>query len=135
MSDKAIADGAERAELWKLTAAFAAGAVILHLVFGWKGLPIALACLSGIALCGAAFFSRIGHDISLVFGLIALLLGGVVSRVVIAAMYFVGVLCFGSVLRLFGMDRLDRDFQKCRARPTMLTDAPASPVESFRRQS
>ena len=135
MTSKASSASAERLELWKLAAAFAVGAIALHFLFGWTGLPTVLACLSGVALCGAVFFRQIGHDVCLVFNLIAMLLGGVVSRLVIALMYFVGVLCFGSILRLFGMNRLERDFERCRARRSMLADAPTTTAESFRRQS
>lgn len=135
MTRQAGSTAADRLELWKLAAAFAAGAIVLHLLFAWKALPVALACLSGLALFGAVFFRQIGHDVSLVFDLVAMLLGGIISRVMIALMYFVGVLCFGLLLRMFGMNRLERDFQRCRMKPSMLTDAPATPVESFRRQS
>jgi len=135
MTNSGISAGAERIELWKIAAAFGAAAIALHLLFGWKALPIAFACLSGLALFGAVFFRRIGHDVSLVFDLVAMLLGGIVSRVMIAVMYVVGIICFGSLLRLFGMNKLERDFQRCRAKPSMLSDAPATPIESFRRQS
>ena len=135
MKDGNNPGASKRTELWRLFAGFAVIAVGLHLLFGLTGLPAVLAVLSVVAFAGAAWFARIGHDVYLVFSLVALLIGNVVSRVIVGAMYLLGIVLLGSVGRIFGMNKLERDFERCRAKTTMLVDAAETTSESFRRQS
>lgn len=125
----------ERRELWRLAAGFAVGAGVIHWVFAIAGLPLVLLAFSLTAFAGAAAFGRIGHDVHLIFSLIALAIGRIMSWLGVALMYVVGIAFIGSILRLFGVDRLDRDFARCRTKPTMFVDPPETTVESFRRQS
>ena len=126
---------AERRELWRLAAGFAIGGGVIHFAFGASGLPLVLLILSFIAFAGAAAFDRIGHDVHLVFSLSSLVIGRSVSWLALALMYLVGIACLGSILRSLGMNQLERDFDRCRAKPTMLVDPPETTAQSFRRQS
>ncbi len=97
--------------------------------------PTVLGAVSVLALLGALLHHWIGRDVYLLFMLVASVIGGVVSRVMVAVTYGVAIGGFGSLARLFGMDRMRRDFEACRAAPTMFVDAPESDAESFGRQS
>jgi hypothetical protein len=130
-----VSSESERRELWRLAGGLAVGAVVLHFLFGAVVLPLILATLSLLALLGAAAFSRCGHDVYLVFSLVALLIGRVISWLMVALTYVLGIALFGSITRIFGMNKLDRDFRRCRQKPTMLVDAPHTSPESFTRQS
>ena len=94
-----------------------------------------LAGIALVALAGLAAYRFIGRDIYLFFALISLAIGTVVSSVMLALMYLFGIAIFGSLLRLLGMDRLRKRFDRCREQTTMFAEAPSTDVESFRRQS
>lgn len=126
---------AERRELIILACGFLALAIIFKLITKSQGLPLIFGAAALAALFGWLAFSRIGRDVYLVFALVASLIGRVVSRVAIVFMYGIVIAAFGSVLRLFGMNRLQRNFQSCRKRQSMFVDAPRTDPESFRRQS
>jgi len=97
--------------------------------------PSALLVGALLAMAGAAVHASIGRDVYLFFAVVGLLIGRVVSWLMIRAIYGLAVMGFGSVLRLFGMDHLNKRFQVCRARETMFVEAPGTDRESFGRQS
>jgi hypothetical protein len=125
----------ERRELWRLAGGLAAAALVLHFLFGAVVLPLILATLSSLALLGATAFRRCGHDVHLVFSLLAHLIGRVISWLMVALTYALAIALLGSAIRIFGMNKLDRDFRRCRQKPTMLVDAPHTSLDSFTRQS
>jgi hypothetical protein len=125
----------ERAELAFLGAGLVALAAVLTFFSDTVLLPAVLAAVGCVAIVARVWYRRIGHDVYLVFALIALAIGRVLSPVVILVMYVAGICVLGTVLRGVGMDRLNRNFEKCRRRPSMLVDAPHRSRESFRRQS
>jgi hypothetical protein len=87
------------------------------------------------AAAGAVAHAAIGRDVYLVFAVVGLLTGRVVSWLMLRAMYGLAILGLGSLFRLFGMDRLHKRFEVCKARDTMFEEAPGSDRESFGRQS
>jgi hypothetical protein len=125
----------ERRELWRVAGGLAGGALALHLLIGAVVLPAILASLAAIALLGAIAFRRFGRDVHLVLSLLAMAVGRVVSWLAVALMYVLGIALLGSIMRLFGMNRLERDFRLCRKKGTMLVDAPQTSRDSFSRQS
>lgn len=125
----------ERSQLLFLGIGLAAVASALAWVFGARVFPGILAAFACAALAGWVAYRRIGHDVYLVFALIALAIGRIVSPVVVFIMYLAGIALVGAALRVFGVNRLKRDFRSCKQLPTMLVDATQPSDESFRRQS
>lgn len=126
---------AQRQQLRWLALALAAIAAGLAGFTHSQVVPLLLAGLAGLAAAGAVCFRRIGRDVFLVFALLGLIVGHVVSWVVVILLYVFGISVVGALLRQAAMNRLDRDFAACRRRATMFVEAPATPVESFGRQS
>ncbi len=126
---------AERRQLFFL----AVGAsVIAAASFGLAGRRVLPAILLGVACvagCGAVAHRWVGRDVYLFFALVAGAIARVVSAVVVGLTYLLAIGCFGSVARALGVNRLERNFETCRKRETMLVGAPGTDVESFRRQS
>ena len=125
----------ERQQLLILAAGLGVVASALIAFFGLGVWPCLLGGLALVALVGAAAHRWCGRDVYLGFALVALAVGGVVSRLLLVALYLVGILLLGSILKLFRMNQLNRDFQACRAMKTIFVDAPATSLESFGRQS
>lgn len=88
-----------------------------------------------LALVGATWNFTLGRPIYLLFALIGLFVGSIVSWLAVGLMYLLAIMLFGLLLRLIGMNRLNRDYNACKAKPTMFTDAPLTTQETFRRQS
>jgi len=97
--------------------------------------PVILLSLGVLAAGGAVAYRWIGRGVYLVLSMLAALIGSVVSRAVVAVTYVLAIAGFGSLLRVVRMNRLERDFARCRRKETMLTDAPPTDRESFGRQS
>lgn len=91
--------------------------------------------LALLAFLGLVAYPWIGRDVYLVFGLISLAVGHLVSWVVFRFVYLVGIVIFGLLMKLFGMDRLKKNFERGKKLATNFEDAPVSDIESFRRQS
>lgn len=94
-----------------------------------------LLCIAGIVLVSRLWYAKIGHDIFIILSLIG---GGIsyfVSFVVLVFVYLFGILVFGTLLKITGMDQLRKSWIKCRQLPSMFQPAPPSPVESFGRLS
>ena len=125
----------ERAELLILGFGLIAIAAVFGILLNGRIFPAALLLFALLALAGAICHRRMGHDVYLVFALIALAIGRIVSPLVVFVAYVPGIGLMGSLLRLVGMDKLRRDFTKCRAETTMFTDPPPTTREGFRRQS
>ena len=115
------------------------GLLVIAGVFGGylhgRIFPGVLLASALLAFAGAMFHRRVGHDIYLIFALIALAIGRVVSPVVVFLAYLGGIGLMGSALRLIGMNKLKRDFTTCRAEPTMFIDPTPTTEDGFRRQS
>jgi len=125
----------ERAQLLFLSAGLALIALVFAFALDARIFPALLLVLTALALGGALFHRHIGHDVYLVFALIALTIGRIASPVIVFLAYMLGVGLFGLILRAVGMDRLKRNFTRCRGATTMFVDPPPTPPESFRRQS
>lgn len=97
--------------------------------------PVVILSLGAVALLGTALFSSIGRDIYLCFALFSLLMSGIVSKIVVGGVYALGILFFGSLLKLSKMDQLQKDFARCKSKSTMLDDSPLTDIQSFGRQS
>jgi len=104
-------------------------------VFGPRVSGIVLLALGAVALAGRAAYRSIGRSVFLIFALVSMALGRVVSWVIVLMLYVLVIGGLGSVLRLFGMNRLARDFAACRKKETMLMDVPPLDAASFGRQS
>jgi hypothetical protein len=94
-----------------------------------------LLVLAVLALAGFVAHRAIGRGVFLIFALLALAIGSVISWVIVLVLYAVVIAGLGSVFRLFGMNRLQRDFKACKEKVTMLADVPPLGAASFRRQS
>jgi hypothetical protein len=128
-------EDAQRRQLLVLGLALLAVAIFGRVALDGAVMPVVLGVLAAIAL-GAAYVVRgATADVYLAFALVAFLIGRVVSAVVVAVVYLVGIAGLGSLFRFAGMDRLRRDFGECRARATMFVDSPKTDTESFERQS
>ena len=125
----------ERRQLIGLGLGFAAVAVLLWLLAEVAVLPVILASLALAALSGAAAYAKIGRGCYLIFSVMALAIGTVLSRLAEAVMYVLAIVLPGLVFRCFRMNRLDRSFSACRQRETMFRDAAETDLESFGRQS
>lgn len=125
----------ERAQLLVLAGGLAMISLVFAYLLGARIFPVLLLLLAALAATGAILHRHFGHDVYLVFALIALLIGRVISPVIVFLAYVLGVGLPGVVLRAIGMDRLRRDFNRCRRMQTMLVDPPQTSPESFRRQS
>ena len=104
-------------------------------VFGPRVSGIVLLALGAVALAGRAAYRSIGRSVFLIFALVSMALGRVVSWVIVLMLYVLVIGGLGSVLRLFGMNRLARDFAACRRKESMLMDVPPLDAASFERQS
>jgi hypothetical protein len=126
---------AERNQLFLLGGGFVVIATGLY----WFGEAATVSTLflglAALALVGAVFYATYGRPVFLLFALFSSLMGRVVSFVILMLMYFLTIVVFGSLLRLVGMNKLERNFSRCRSRASMFLDAPPTDIESFRRQS
>ncbi len=104
-------------------------------VFGPRVSGIVLLALGAVALGGRAAYGSIGRSVFLIFALVSMALGRVVSWVIVFMLYVMVIGGLGSVLRLFGMNRLARDFAACKKKESMLMDVPPLDAASFGRQS
>jgi hypothetical protein len=104
-------------------------------VFGPRPFPLVLLALAGLAGLGTLAPRAIGRTVFLLFSMIALALGRVLSWAVLLVLYVLAIGVLGSILKLFGMNRLERDFAACRRKTTMLVDVPPLDPAGFRRQS
>lgn len=125
----------EGVELRILGVGLTATAAVFGVFLGGRIFPAVLLLLSLLAFAGAIYYRRIGHDVYLAFALVALALGLIVSPLIVFVAYALGVGLFGSLLRLAGMNKLKRNFMKCRAEPTMFVNPSPTTPEGFRRQS
>ena len=104
-------------------------------LFGPRIPSLVLIVLASVAFAGFVAYRAIGRDVFLVFMLLALAIGHVVSWVIVLVLYAVVIAGFGSMLRLFGMNRLERNFEACKKKASMLEDVPPLDAAGFRRQS
>lgn len=136
LSPKLRRDGkGERTELFILSVGLAAVAAGLAALLGARVFPAVLLVCAVLALAGALAYRKVGHDVYLAFALLSMAIGRLISPIVLLVMYIVAIGALGGILRLSGMNRLRRNFAKCRAQPTMFVDATPTTAESFRRQS
>ena len=62
-------------------------------------------------------------------------MGRLITPIALALMYGLAIILCGGILRLFGMNRLERDFARCKEKDTMFYDAPVTKRADFERQS
>lgn len=103
--------------------------------FGRHGLNVVLLTLATVALAGFVAYRAIGRGVFLVFSLLSSAMGRLVSWMIVLVLYGVVIAGFGMVLRLVGMNRLERNFAACKRKGTMLVDVPPLDAAGFRRQS
>ena len=125
----------ERVELLILAIGLFGIAVVFAVFLHGRIFPTVLSLGALLALAGAIFQRTIGHDVYLIFALIALAIGRIVSPIVVFLSYLPGIALVGSFLRLVGMNKLRRNFRKCRAEPTMFVNPMPTTHDGFRRQS
>lgn len=126
---------AERAQLLRIVFGTALVGALFYAFLGPSVPVYVLAAIGGFALAGRVAFRWIGRDVFLILSVAAMGFGHVASWLVMRVMYALAIVVPGALLRLFGVNRLDRDFEKCRAKETMFHPAPASDADSFVRQS
>lgn len=126
---------AERRQLLVLGVGIQFIAACFYWFTGTTMLPMIFIGLGSLALAGGIAHKACGRSVFLLFAVFSSVVGRAVSAAIIAFVYFWAILVFGSILRLFGMNKLERNFYRCRDRETMLVDAPTTDAESFRRQS
>ncbi len=111
----------------------------IALLFGYafhKPIPSAiLGTISLLSCLGFLFYRQAGRDIFLILSVIALALGQLVSWLALQIIYIFGILPFGIIGKLTGMDKLNKNFAECKKRKTMFENSPETSQESFRRQS
>lgn len=125
----------ERVELLILAVGLLGIAAVFGVFLHGRIFPAVLSVFALLAFAGVIYQRRMGHDIYLVFALIALAVGRIVSPLVVFVAYLSGIGLMGSLLRLVGMNKLKRDFTKCRAEPTMFVNPTPTTHDGFRRQS
>jgi ABC-type sugar transport system permease subunit len=126
---------AEKQQLLVLGIGLAAIGAGAWWLFGLHALNILMLTLAGLALAGCLAYRAMGRGVFLVFSLLSLAVGRVVSWLMVLVLYVVVIAGLGTVLRLFGMNRLERNFEACRKKGTMLVDVPRLDPAGFRRQS
>jgi len=126
---------AERNQLFLLAGGFLTIATALYWFAEAATVSTLFLGLAVFAFIGAVSYSTCGRAVFLLFALFSSFMGRVVSFVILIIMYFWTILIFGSLLRLVGMNKLERNFSRCRLRSSMFLDAPPTDMESFRRQS
>jgi hypothetical protein len=126
---------AERRKLGFLACGLGTMAVALAWITQARILPAALLALALAALVGVIWFRSLGRNVYLIFALFSFAVGQIISRMCLLLMYLFGIALLGSLLRLFGMNRLRRHFDSCRNMDSMFMDAPSTPLESFGRLS
>jgi len=126
---------AEKKQLLTLFLGASIIAPCLWFFAGARIVPVLLAIVATSALVGVLFHRHVGRDIFLAFAILSAAIGGVVSKIVMILFYIFGIGVFGSIMQLFGMNRLRKRFQACKQYDTMFVDAPDTNLESFRRQS
>jgi hypothetical protein len=125
----------ERRQLLTIAAGLAGGSVLSYWLLRGRVSSAILLLLALIALAGFAAYARCGRGVFLGFTLVARAVGAVISSLAVILMYLVVVVGIGGLIRLFGINRLRRDFDGCRKRTTMLEDVPPLTAAGFRRQS
>ena len=125
----------ERLELIILGCGLTVIATLLAILVDGRIFPAFLLVLALLAIIGAACYRHIGHDLYLTFALVAMAIGRIASPVILFIAFVLAVGMVGSVIRIVGLDRLQRNFKRCRSATTMLRDVPATDPGSFRRQS
>jgi hypothetical protein len=126
---------AERQQL----AWLAIGLTLIGIAFWWaigpRPFPLVLLGLGALAWLGTVAYRAAGRSVFLVFTVVSLTLGRVVSWLVVLVLYALAIGVLGSIFKLFGMNRLERDFAACKRKTTMLVDVPRLDPAGFRRQS
>jgi hypothetical protein len=126
---------AERAQLAWLAVGLTGLGGAFWWAFGPRPFPLVLLGLAALAGLGWLAYRAMGRTVFLLFTLVSLTLGRVVSWAVLLVLYAVAIGLLGSIFKLFGMNRLERDFAACRRKTTMLVDVPPLDPAGFRRQS
>jgi hypothetical protein len=104
-------------------------------LLGTRTFSIVLFVVAVSAWFGFIRYRNAGRSVFLVLSMIALIIGRAVSWLVLLVLYVVVIAGFGGLLRIGGMNRLDRKFDLCKKKSSMLVDVLELPPSGFRRQS
>jgi hypothetical protein len=126
---------AERQQLRWLAVGFTLVGGVFWWTVGPRPFPLVLLGLAALAWLGTVAYRAVGRSVFLLFTLVSLTLGRVVSWVVVLVLYVLAIAVLGSIFKLFGMNRLERDFEACKRKTTMLVEVPPLDPAGFRRQS
>ena len=103
--------------------------------FTGKVIPLYIVGGIGVILLVSGFIGgTLGHNVFLILTLISHGIGIIVSYIALLLMYVFGIGVTGSVLRLFSINRLARNWGENRNKTTMFVDAPKT-KNIFWRQS
>lgn len=125
----------QRRQLLVLSVCLAAAACGIWYLAAAPIVACIVGLLSLVSFAGFVAFNLIGRDVYLLLMVLFGILGRLISWVIVLLMFVCAVTIPGLILRLFGMNQLDKDFQACRKKQSLFRDAPTSDSESFRRQS
>jgi hypothetical protein len=126
---------AERQQLRWLAVGLSLIGVALWWAFGLRPSVLVLAGLAALAWVGSMAHGATNRGVFLLFTVISLTLGRVVSWMAVLVLYALAIGLLGSIFKLFGMNRLERDYAAAKRKTTMLVDVPPLEPAGFRRQS
>jgi hypothetical protein len=126
---------AERQQLLFAAIGLSAVGGISWWLFGTRTFSTALIVIAASAWFGFIMYRVAGRSVFLVLSVTALIIGRAVSWLVLLVLYVVVIAGLGGILRLGGMNRLERRFDMCKRKRSMLVDVPELTPSSFRRQS
>lgn len=109
--------------------------IIIWLISRKIVLPSFLLCLSFIAFFGFIFFPVMGKHVYKLFDIVSKIISKIVSFVAMSIMYIVGIVIPGLLLRIFRIDRLQKDFFSNKNKQSMFETVPIITSDSFKRQS
>jgi ABC-type sugar transport system permease subunit len=102
---------------------------------GLHALHVVLVSMAVAALAGFVAHRAIGRGVFLVFLLLSSAIARLVSWLIVLILYVAVIGGLGVLLRLVGMNRLERNHAACKRRRTMFMDVPPLDPAGFRRQS
>jgi ABC-type sugar transport system permease subunit len=115
------------------------GLVIVAGAIGWlvgpHALHVVLVSMAAVALAGFVAHRAIGRGVFLVFFLLSSAIARLVSWLIVLVLYVTVIGGLGVLLRLVGMNRLERNYPACKRKHTMFVDVPPLDPAGFRRQS
>lgn len=120
-----------------LETGFLAGVCIgfVFMLFGWHILGTIVFVFAGIHFFGWAGFETRGRDVHIALQALIRVVHWLITPVLLALMYVLAILLFGTIARVAGMNRLRRDYGECRSMESLFEAAPKTETDDFERQS